>query len=181
MKGVIFREYIDFVSDVFGDEMADMMIEGAELASGGSYTKVGKYDWKELTNMVTILAKKTDNEPDTLVRAFGQHLLGELSKEFSSFFEPCETCFDLIQTVDSLIHVEVKKLYPDAELPTLETHPLEKGGLCVIYTSCRPFGQLCLGMIEGSAAHFGDEIELTAIPHQKGLTIEVRPTVQNAA
>ena len=181
MKGVIFREYIDFVSEVFGEDMADTMIEGADLPSGGSYTTVGKYDWKELTSMVGVLAAETENDPDALVRAFGHHLIGQLSKDFPTFFESCENCFDLIETVDSLIHVEVKKLYPDAELPSLETRPLEKGGLCVIYTSCRPFGQLCLGMIEGSAAHFGDQIELTSIPHQKGLTIEVHRSAQKAA
>jgi hypothetical protein len=181
MKGIIFREYIDFVSDTFGEDVADDMIDNANLPSGGSYTIIGHYDWKEMTAMVATLSAATKHEPRDLVRGFGQHLLGRLAIRYPQFFSGCNDCFELLQRVDSLIHVEVKKLYPDAELPKLDTQPLENGDLCVVYTSCRPFGDLCLGMIESSARHFGDIIEMQSVPHQKGLTITIRKIDQEAA
>jgi Haem-NO-binding len=51
MKGVVFTEFLEMVEDRFSPEMADRIIEGAELASGGVYTTVGTYDHGEMIQL----------------------------------------------------------------------------------------------------------------------------------
>ena len=54
MKGVVFTEFLEMVEDRFSPEMADRIIEGAELASGGVYTTVGTYDHGEMIQLVRL-------------------------------------------------------------------------------------------------------------------------------
>jgi len=44
MKGIIFTEFLEMVEDRFSPEIADRIIEAADLPSGGAYTAIGTYD-----------------------------------------------------------------------------------------------------------------------------------------
>ncbi len=181
MKGIIFREFIDFVEGSLGEDAVEDMIDLADVPSGAAYTMVGQYSWREMASLVSALSQISGHAPSALQTAFGRHLLGRLAERYPEFFETCDTTFDLLERVNSQIHVEVKKLYPDAELPTIEATPTEDGKMQVVYTSCRPFGDLCVGMIHGTSDYFGEEIELETEPHQRGLTIWVRSRGKEAA
>jgi len=50
--------------------------------------------------------------------------------------------------------VEVRKLYPDAELPRFQASRRADGGLNLLYLSSRHFADLAEGLIEGCAEHF---------------------------
>jgi len=41
MKGIVFTEFLEMVENKFSPELADRIIEGAEVPSGGVYTAVG--------------------------------------------------------------------------------------------------------------------------------------------
>jgi hypothetical protein len=58
------------VEDQFSPEMADRIIETAELSSGGAYTAVGTYAHREMIELVTRLSIETGVDADELVRAF---------------------------------------------------------------------------------------------------------------
>ena len=82
MKGVVFREFIDFVEDQAGEEVVEDMITRAAPASGAAYTAVGKYDWREMVQMVSALSDITQAPVPDLVRAFGRHLFGRLQSAY---------------------------------------------------------------------------------------------------
>lgn len=181
MKGMIFREFLDFVEEALGDDVLEDMIDRAGVPSGAAYTVVGNYDWREMASLVGALSQVTGHEPSQLQAAFGRSLLGRLAKRYPDFFESCHTTFDLLERVNSQIHVEVRKLYPDAELPTIHAEQSNGSSMRVVYTSCRPFGDLCVGMIQGTADHFGEDLEIETKPHQRGLTIWIQKRDQEAA
>jgi hypothetical protein len=54
--------------------------------------------------------------------------------------------------------VEVRKLYPDAELPQFEVRRFGADCLEMIYRSTRPFADLAAGLIAGCVSHFQEEI-----------------------
>jgi hypothetical protein len=54
--------------------MADRIIEGAKLPSGGVYTTVGTYDHGEMVQLVSCLSEETGIPSAELVRSFGMHL-----------------------------------------------------------------------------------------------------------
>ncbi len=181
MKGVVFTEFLDFVEGAMGDEIVDDMIERANLPSGGSYTAVGKYDYEEMASLVTELAQLSGKPVPELLQAFGTHLLGRFHEGFPQFFEGKQDTLDMLESVEGHIHVEVRKLYPDAELPTLDARREGPDKLVVRYSSCRPLGDLCIGLIEGCAQHFGDSLTVTHVPTADGLNIEIHRNAAQAA
>ena len=120
MKGIIFSEFLSHVETVFGAEACETMIIRAELPGGGAYTSVGTYDHAELVQMVTTLVEMTEVPPGKLLRDFGQYLFHRLAIAYGAMVAESHSSFDLLANVESYIHVEVRKLYPDAELPGFE-------------------------------------------------------------
>lgn len=181
MKGVVFREFIDFVEDQAGEEVVEDMITRAAPASGAAYTVVGKYDWREMVQMVSALSDITQAPVPDLVRAFGRHLFGRLQSAYPGFFKDGDDAFSFLSKIEEEIHVEVLKLYPDAELPTLDVRVESADALTVRYKSCRPFGDLCMGMIEGCGDHFGESFDLVQTPTPDGMDINVKRITAKAA
>ncbi len=161
MKGVAFTEFVELVEEKFGLDVIDQIFQEADLPSGGVYTSVGTYDHTEILTLVSLLSERTGLPVSDLVKAFGEHLFAKLALGSPHFLQGVESATDFMAIVEDTIHVEVRKLYPDAELPTLEFHQLGPGDIELRYESARPFADLAEGLIRGCAKHFGEEFELT--------------------
>jgi hypothetical protein len=159
MKGIVFTEFLDMVEDRFGLETADQIIEDSQLPSKGAYTSIGTYNHTELEQLLTNLSKKTGISIPDLLKTFGQSLFESFVKGFPQFFENVFSSFSLLQEVEGYIHQEVKKLYPDAELPKFET-VLKDNNLTMIYRSDRGLSDLAEGLILGCINHYDENINL---------------------
>ena len=161
MKGVVFTEFIDHAEAAFGEGVVDDVIEAADLPSGGAYTSVGTYDFQEMVSLVTGLSKATNVSAADLIHGFGVHLGGSFQDKFSMFFEQQDDLFDFLDSVEKHIHIEVQKLYPDAELPSLKMVDRAGDTATLRYRSMRCLEQLACGLIEASAGYFKAPIEIT--------------------
>jgi hypothetical protein len=160
MKGVVFQEFIQMVESTFSPEMADGIIDASDLSTGGAYTSVGTYPHDEMVRLVVQLSARTGIALPALLHAFGKHLLGRFAVMYPKHFAGRTSTFELLEVLDNKIHVEVRKLYPDAELPVFD-HSLDAPGrLAFVYRSKRPFADLAAGLIAGCIEHFGERIEV---------------------
>lgn len=160
MRGIVFSEFIEFVESVAGEDMVDDMIDACDLPSGGAYTAVGNYDHTEILTMVTFLHTATGKNVSEMVQAFGRHLFGQLADSHVAIFADQNGLLDFLEGIESHIHTEVRKLYPDAELPTFETERLSPNKLIMNYASSRPFADLAYGMMMGASDHFKHTIKI---------------------
>lgn len=160
MKGVVFREFSDLVETKFGIETLDRVLTQAELPSGGAYTSVGTYDHREMLQLVTALSAVVQVSAGVLVKSFGQYLFGRLARSFPALLAPYRSLPEFLEQVEGTIHREVRKLYRDAQLPTLQVRLLSSDRMEIIYRSTRPFADLAEGLLLGAAEHFGERVEL---------------------
>lgn len=159
MKGLIFTEFFEMVESAFDADMVDTLIDNTNPPSLGAYTAVGSYDFAELANMVVELGRITGAAVPDLLTAFGKHLGVQFASKFPAFFAEAGGTIALLKQVDEHIHVEVRKLYPDAELPTFSYQ--EKGDVFeLLYSSPRPLADVALGLIEQSSEHYGENFEI---------------------
>ena len=159
MKGIVFSEFIEMVESDIGIDVADRMIAGASVSNDGAYTSVGTYDHAELIRLIVSLSKETSSPISELVKAFGKHLFNRLRELYPQFFEGVNSAIEFLPMVETYIHVEVRKLYPDAELPTFECEQVD-GDFRMSYRSNRPFADLAEGMILACVEHFQDALEV---------------------
>jgi hypothetical protein len=159
MKGMVFTAFLEMVEDKFSADMVDDIIDDANLPSGGAYTAVGTYDHKELVSMVVALSKRTNIPATDLVAIFGENMFSLFYIGYPNFFAGVPTAFDFLMSVDQVIHVEVLKLYPEANLPKFDCE-LNGNTLTMTYRSPRCFSDLALGLIKGCGQHFGENLHI---------------------
>lgn len=158
MKGIVFTEFLDMVDDAFGPVVTDKMISEAELPSGGAYTAVGTYSCEEMIALVRVLERETGTHMPELLKSYGRHLFGRFVVRYPELFADYHDSFSLLESIDATIHMEVCKLYPDAELPRFECRREGADRMVMVYRSLRPFADFAHGLIEGCATHFGETI-----------------------
>jgi len=160
MKGIVFTEFLELVEEKFSPEIADQIISASGTETDGAYTSVGTYDHSEILSMVTELSRVTEVPVPDLVKTFGRHLFGSFVRSHGRFFVHVESAFDLLQNVEDYIHVEVRKLYPDAELPKFDTERVDENTMIMRYQSARPFADLAEGLIGATFDHFEEAVEI---------------------
>jgi hypothetical protein len=156
MKGVVFTEFLNLVEDKYGYETVDTIIEETDLPSKGAYTAVGTYPHSEMVQLVSKLSQKTDVPVASLLKLYGKHLFGVFGQSYGHFLQNITSSFQLFSSIENYIHVEVKKLYPDAELPTFESTQIDDSTLELIYRSERRMADFAEGLIEAALAHFNE-------------------------
>lgn len=160
MKGIVFCEFLEMVESEDGFDMVDRLIESAKPPSGGSYTSVGTYDHAELVALLIAYSGQKNQPVPDLLRAFGKYLFGRFVVLYPVFFENKRTAFDFLSHIDSYIHAEVRKLYPDAELPKFTHRVLDDDRLELTYSSAKHLPDFAEGLMLGCFEHFGEKVEL---------------------
>jgi hypothetical protein len=177
MLGVIFTEFVEMVELKLGQDIADAMIDGVDdkLATSGAYTAVGTYDHREIVLLVGQLSKLTDTPVPDLVQLFGSHLFERFSVLYPQFFSGAGDALDFLASVEERIHFQVRKLYPDAQLPTFVCERIAPDLLVMEYRSERPFADLAHGLIEGCGHHFGRKLKIESepLPDNEGVQFTV--------
>ena len=164
MKGMIFTNFLGLLEETYGDEVLDQTIELSGVENDGAYTAVGNYPHTELAKMVATASELTGVSTSDLLVAFGGYTFVKLVGMLPELAENYTDTFDLIQHVQEVIHREVAKLYPDADLPELEVVLLSEDVLSVTYRSHRCLAGFARGMIQGCIGHFNENIEVSVSP-----------------
>ncbi len=159
MKGVVFTEFLEMVEKEFGYETADKIIIEEQLASKGIYTAIGTYHHGEMVQLVVNLSEVTGIGVPLLLNAYGKYLFNSFLKSYPVFFENVNDSFTFLSLVDGYIHVEVNKLYPDAELPRFTTETRD-GKMTMLYQSSRKMSDLAVGLIEGCLEHYEEDADI---------------------
>jgi hypothetical protein len=160
MKGLIFTEFMEMVEDKFGFEVSDKIISNANLPSNGIYTAVGTYDFDEMLSLIVNLHKETKIEVPVLVQTFGEYLFGRFVVLYAHFLDNKPTSFDFLDNLEEYIHAEVLKLYPDAQLPHIESSRPKEGQMLLVYHSVRKLSDLAMGLLKGCFAHYNENISI---------------------
>ncbi len=161
MKGIVFTEFLEMVEEKFGFEIADQIVNPDQLSTQGVFTAVGTYPFSDMIHLLTNLSQATRITPPELLRVYGNHLFGRFAVLYAPMIKEMTGTMDLLEKLDRVIHVEVKKLYPDAELPRFITEELTEDTISVIYQSERGLADFAQGLLEASIAHFNESIAFT--------------------
>ncbi len=161
MKGIVFTEFLEMVEGAFGLETVDTIIENSNLASEGIYTSVGTYDFNEMVTLITALHQKTKIPVDELIYTFGHFLFTSLAKAHPEVVASYLSPMNLLYSIEDHIHVHVKKLYPDAELPSFTILEKTDTSISMIYKSSRGLYRLAHGLMEKCFEQFNKSAKIS--------------------
>lgn len=161
MKGIVFTEFIDLVEDKFGLEVVDQLINSASLESKGVYTAVGTYKFEEMLTLLSNLSLLTDVTINDLLHVYGLHFFSVLLKHHPDIFNMYSDPLDLLASIEKHIHVHVRKIYPNAELPRFEILSRSNERLEMVYYSSRSMYSFALGLMESTFQHYNGAATIT--------------------
>jgi len=155
MKGIVFTEFLELVETKFGFEVVDEIIEKSELESNGVYTSVGTYAFSEMVQLLTHLSKHTKLSIDDLLYVYGGHFFKVLQKSYGSILSSYPGPLELLNSIESHIHVHVRKIYPGAELPRFEVLEKNSDKMTMMYYSDRAMYSFAKALMENAFIHYG--------------------------
>lgn len=161
MKGIVFTTFNDMVEQKIGIEMWESLLESVKPESEGIYTSVEDFPDQELFDMVAELSLKTGTPVPELIKSFGQYLFHALAFKHSVFTEEKSDLIEFLKSIESVIHKEVRKLYQNSNLPTIEWEQTQDKSITLHYHSPRKLCHLADGLIRGAAEHYETSITLT--------------------
>ena len=160
MKGLVFTEFLEMVESKFGYEVLDRLTSLPSLKNHGAYTSVGNYPHGDMLKMLDELHDAVGVPHRELIMAFAEWVFATFLKVHPEFFDRVNGSFDFLNGIETVIHSEVRRLYPDARLPDFECERRTDTELIMDYSSWRPFADLAEGLIRASSAHFNENIKI---------------------
>ena len=76
---------------------------------------------------------------------------------YPAFFLGHTDTRSFLLTLNDIIHPEVRKLYPGADVPEFAYDTTSTDVLTIFYSSARKLCALAEGLIHGAAAHYGED------------------------
>jgi hypothetical protein len=154
VKGVVFNLLEEIVSREYGEDVWDDLLEAAQV--DGVYTSLGGYPDEDLSALVAAASTALDMPAEDIVRWFGRNALPLLATTYPEFFDPHDSTRPFILTLNDIIHPEVRKLYPGADVPVFDFDTSSEEVLVMDYVSPRKLCAFAEGLIAGAAEHYGE-------------------------
>src|SRR5690348_17125586 len=115
MKGIVFNLLAEAVQREFGEDTWDTLLEAAQLE--GAYTSLGSYPDTDLMKLVVAASSALNLTADAVVRWFGRNALPLMAANYPNFFQGHTSTRPFVLTLNNIIHPEVRKIYPGADVP----------------------------------------------------------------
>ncbi|MGQ0383692.1 MAG: heme NO-binding domain-containing protein [Gammaproteobacteria bacterium] len=163
MKGIVFNLLEEVVTTHVGESAWDKIL--AHAGADGAYTSLGNYADGDFANLVGVLARASKKTDRQVLAWFGRHAMPFLSQRYPEFFTSQRGLRGFLLSLNAVIHAEVRKLYPGADVPEFEfeTPPGEAAHdtLIIHYRSKRRLCALAEGFIAGAADHFREKVAVS--------------------
>jgi hypothetical protein len=158
MKGIVFNLLEECVTAEHGEDTWDALLDAAGL--DGVYTSLGSYPDEDLLALVMAASSALGVPPDDVVAWFGRSALPLFAERYPQFFAAHDSTRPFLLTLNDIIHPEVRKVYPGADVPEFEFDTSSDEVLLMEYRSARKLCSFGEGLIEGAATHYGEHVAI---------------------
>jgi len=156
MKGIIFNLLEDVVRRERGEDAWDVLLEEAGLE--GAYTSLGSYPDEQVVQLLAAASVEFGTSQQAVLRWFGRKAMPLLAERYPAFFHTQPTTRGFLLTLNHIIHPEVRKLYPGADVPQFDFDSSAADVLRIGYWSRRQLCALAHGFIEGAADLYHEQV-----------------------
>lgn len=167
MKGIVFQALEEFIEEHFSLGLWDAMIAASKPPSGGIYVSAGSYSDSELMRYIALLTKHTGKSADEIMQIFGVYLFEKLVAVYPYPLESM-SLKEFLLTIDKVVHVEVKKLYPHAHVPKFICEEIEENVIILHYQSEKKLFALAHGLILGASKYFKTPVVVKSFVKEDG-------------
>lgn len=157
MKGIVFNLLEQLVAREHGEDAWDALLDASGL--DGVYPSLGSYPDEDFRKLVGAASDALGMSPDAVIVWLGRNSIPLFAQRYPRLFEPHDTTRSFVLTLNDIIHPEVRKLYPGADVPEFDFDARD-GKLLMGYRSPRKLCSFAEGLLLGAADHFGERLTI---------------------
>ncbi len=163
MKGVIFVLFEEFVVQNWGEATFESLLADCPHTAREPFVSPKTYPDQWIVDLLTAACTRLHVAAPDALRAFGKFCFAGLANRFPGFVHGLTDPRKLIESVNGIIHVEVRKLMDGAEPPSVRCESVagEPNSIDVHYDSKRGICALMSGLLDGCAEYFASQYEHT--------------------
>jgi hypothetical protein len=156
VKGIVFNLLEAVVTKEHGENVWETLLDNAGM--DGAYTSLGSYPDDQLMRLVAAASGTLKCSDAEVLQWFGRNAMSILAERYPQFFKGQSSTRAFLLTLNEIIHPEVRKIYPGADVPVFDFDSSSPNVLVVGYRSRRKLCALAEGFVEGAAEHFGQSL-----------------------
>ncbi len=174
MKGDFFGLLEKFVIGNFGDQVFEKIYQTASK----HFTHQGPFLGTEIypdSDFIALLVSTISHLGISLETAqfeFGKFCFPKLWQKLPPAMTAFKSVKEFLMSIQTTIHVEVKKLHPRATPPNFEYRDTAPDELTMIYRSPRKLFYLVEGLVAGCGEHFNTRISIDKVIIEEGNACE---------
>lgn len=152
MHGVILGSFSDYVSTRLGAEALRVVFRGEPI-----FLMSEQYDDQAFGRVLERASAFAGRTTEEVQRDFGEFAAQTtFARLYPAFFSVAGSTRNFLLTVEDRIHELVRATIPNARPPELDVTELDEDGVSITYTSARRLCPLLVGLVDGTAAHYGE-------------------------
>jgi hypothetical protein len=156
VHGLIFVSFRDYLAAEHG-----ATTEQEVMAGEPRYLVSDAYADERFTDIVERACRLTGLPPDTLLRDFGAFTAEKtFARLYPALFDLSGTARSFLLTVETRIHQVVRVAAPGALPPELVVAEIGANAISIVYTSRRKLCAMLRGLVEGTARHYGEAVQI---------------------
>lgn len=159
MKGVVFNLLESFVVERFGHEALEQILDECRFETSEPFVGPGTYPDTDLLTFASTAARHAGLDLETAEREFGRFCFPRLLALHGDFAR-YQDSRSLLRELDSVVHVEVRKLMRGARTPQFTVRDTGPNALSLEYRSTRRMCAFLEGLLAGMAEHFHETLSV---------------------
>ncbi|WP_291650264.1 heme NO-binding domain-containing protein [Clostridium sp.] len=181
MKGTVVSTWLRTCRDLYGNEVINKSLKSVNWSENIVFTPLEDVNDIQIFNLIQTIADNVGTSVNELWQVIGENNLQKFSEDYPVFFKRV----NLYKFLDSLnfIHSIIMKKIRGAKPPKMHLEPISSNSIYFTYRSDRELFDYFLGLLNGSAKHFGENIEVKEVERKKGelkVHIKFENTIQHS-
>jgi hypothetical protein len=157
MKGVVFNLLEQLVARDHGEDTWDALLDESGL--DGVFPSLGSYPDEHFEKLVRAAADEFATSPDDVIVWLGRNAVPLFAERYPQLFEPHDSTRSFVLTLNDIIHPEVRKLYPGADVPEFDFGSRDEH-LLMGYRSPRKLCSFAEGLLLGAGDHYRERLTI---------------------
>jgi predicted hydrocarbon binding protein len=150
MHGVVFTELKSFVTETYGEEAWQSILDSADTGTT-IYLPTSRYPDEEALAIVAAASEATGVPVPDLLEAFGEYLADSLMTMYAAQIDDEWDVFDLLERIETQIHTVLRMQDDEIDPPELACERTGEEEVVIDYRSDRELCDLGRGLVAGVA------------------------------
>ena len=181
MKGTVVSTWLRTCRDLYGNDVINKSLKSVNWSENIVFTPLEDVNDTQIFSLIQTIADNVGTSVNGLWQVIGENNLQKFSEDYPVFFKRV----NLYKFLDSLnfIHSIIMKKIRGARPPKMHLEPISSNSIYFTYRSDRELFDYFLGLLNGSAKYFGENIEIKEVERKKGelkVHIKFENTIQRS-